>query len=173
MNAAPYAKWLLLPLVAAVIFGLGHFLTLGEVVRYQNNEVYLLRYASIVTPGGGVYGFAPGTRLTVDPTRRPSPDTVFVTDGTHGLAIDPYALTHDPDRARALAVGDQQAQALSAAAIIAEKARIKKAENDAQLSRARDIDRLNAQQRGGLPPPPPPPPTPTPPPPVRATRPIR
>ena len=158
-------KWLWPLLFLAVIFVLSRFLTLEEPVRYTSHEVYLTRYASITTPGG-VYGFAPGTKLTLDPTRRTLPDKVFVTDGTHGMEIEPDALTHDPDRARALAASDQQGQASAAAAVVAEKTHVANAERAAQLSRAHDIEMLNAKQNHVTAPlstPHPPTPTPTPP----------
>ncbi len=144
--AALPIKWLLGPFVIAG-FCIGfHFLSIEAPVRYTNNEVYLTRYASITTPGG-VYGFAPGTKFTVDTARTPVPDKVFVTDGLHELAIEPDALTHNPERARAMSSADQAGQVQSAAAVAAEKAHVSKVERDAQLSRARDIEMLNTEQR--------------------------
>ena len=144
------AKWLWPLPVAAALFAFFHFLPFEEPVRYTNNVVYLTRYASIMTQSG-VFGFPPGTRFTVDPSRHPTPVTVLVTDGTHELAIEPDALTHDPERARELATSDEQLQAVSAAAVTAEKKRVIKAESDAQLSRVRDLDLLNSGQRPGVP----------------------
>lgn len=132
-------------------------------VRYTNNEVYLTRYASITIPGGGIYGFSPGTKFIIDPTRHSLPDKVFVTDGVHQLAIEPDALTRNPERARALASSDQQGQAMSAAAVQAAKSHVSQVERDAQLSRAHDVELMNARQRlGGTPVPPKPVPTPVP-----------
>ena len=119
----------------------------SEPVRYSNENVYLTRYASIVTPSG-VYGFDPGTQLVLQPARRASPGMVCVTDGTHQLEVAPESLTRNPDVARQAANDDHAAQAQAAAGVAAAKAHVVKVENDAQLARARDMDRLNALQRG-------------------------
>ena len=134
--------WLLLILLVA---GGGYYLWYyGLPLRAQTNEVYLTRYASIMTPSG-VYGFAPGTKATLDPTRQVPAGTVAVTDGKHELALDPDALTHNAELAQQYADADQQGQVQAAATAKAAKAHVIQAENQAQLKRAQDMDRLYAK----------------------------
>ena len=68
-------KWLLVLLLVLALGagGVYYYFQLNPPERYSTNEVYLTRYASVVIPGGGVYGFPPGTRLLLDPSRRASP----------------------------------------------------------------------------------------------------
>lgn len=154
-------KWLLLILVIAAACGAYYYYWHpSEPVRYTNNEVYLTRYASIMIPGGGVYGFPPGTKFTIDSSRRPVPGQIFVTDGTHQLAVEPDALTRNPSLAQEAANEDQQYQAQAAAGAAAMKAHVAKVEAEAQAKRAQDIDRMNALQHGAAHSPTPPPPRP-------------
>ena len=60
--------FLLLLLVAGGVYYVPVLSTLAPCALHTD-EVYLTRYASIMTPGG-VYGFAPGTKFTLEPTRR-------------------------------------------------------------------------------------------------------
>ena len=142
-------RWWLL-LVVAVAGAAYYFLYFNPVSRVSTNEVYLKRYASVMTTTG-VYGFPPGTKLTLEPTRQVPPGTVAVTDGTHEIAVEPDALTRNPELAQQLADADQQGQTQAKAGVNAMKAHVSKVESDAQLARARDVERMNELQRKGLP----------------------
>ncbi len=143
-------KWLLvlLLLLALAVGGAYYYFQLSPPERYSGNEVYLTRYASVVIPGGGVYGFPPGTKLLLDSSRRASPGAVAVTDGKHKMDVETDALTRNPKIAQELADADRQGQSQAVAGVAAAKAHVTKVEADAQMARARDIDRLNSKQRG-------------------------
>ena len=141
-------KWLLLVVLLVAAAGAYYYLRVYEPVRYTSNEVYLTRYASVMIPGGGVYGFPPGTKLTIDASRHPVPGRIFVTDGVHQLAVEPDALTRNPHLAEEAASEDSQVQAQAVAGAAVAKAHVAKAEADAQANRAQDIERLNAKQNG-------------------------
>ena len=142
-------KWLLvLVLLALAAGGVYYYFQLYPPQRYSTNEVYLTRYASVVIPGGGVYGFPPGTKLMLDPARRASPGTVAVTDGKHKMDVETDALTRNPKIAQELADADRDGQTQAVVGVAAAKAHVAKVESEAQMARARDMDRLNAKQRG-------------------------
>ena len=153
------ALFLVLALAAG---GAYYYFQLNPPERYSTNEVYLTRYASVVIPGGGVYGFPPGTRLLLDPSRRALPGTVAVTDGTHKMDVETEALTRNPKIAQELADADRQGQTQAVAGVAAAKAHVARVESEAQMARAKDMDRLNARQRGVILPPTPTPATPVP-----------
>ncbi len=112
-------KWLLvLVLVLALAAGGAYYyFQLNPPERYSTNEVYLTRYASVMIPGGGVYGFPPGTKLLLDSSRRASPGTVAVTDGTHKMDVETEALTRNPKIAQELADADRQGQTQAVAGV--------------------------------------------------------
>ena len=159
--------WLALVLLIALAGGAYYYYLYFEVsepVRYSNDDVYLTRYASIVTPSG-VYGFTPGTKLVLEPGRRASPGMVCVSDGKYQLEVAPDALTRNPAVAQQYAEADRNGQTEAVAGVAAMKAHVAKIEADAQAARTRDVERLNAQQRGVIySPTPTPVRTPTPPP---------
>lgn len=145
--------WLILALLLVVGGAASYYylnFEVSEPVLYSNDEVYLTRYASVVMPSG-VYGFSPGTKLLLLPARRASPGMVSVTDGKYNLEVAPDALTRNPAIAQQYADADRSGQKQAAAGVAAEKARVIKVEADAQLARARDIERLNAVQRSAVP----------------------
>ena len=101
-------RWWLLGII--LIAGAAYyFLYFNPISRVSTNEVYLRRYASITLPSG-VYGFPPGTKLTLEPTRPVGPGLVAVTDGSHEMALEPEALTRNAELAQQLAAADQQGQ---------------------------------------------------------------
>ena len=158
-------KWLLVLLVVLALAagGVYYYFQLNPPERYSTNEVYLTRYASVMIPGGGVYGFPPGTKLLLDSSRRASPGMVAVTDGTRRMDVEAEALTRNPKTAQEIADADRQGQTQAVAGVAAAKAHVARVESEAQMARARDVDRLNAKQRGViLPPPTPTPATPVP-----------
>ena len=142
-------RWWLL-VVVAIAGAAYYFLYFNPISRAPTNEVYLKRYASVSLPGG-VYGFPPGTKLTLEPTRPVAPGLVAVTDGTHEIAVEPEALTRNAELAQQIAAEDQQGQVQAKQGVNAMKAHVTQVERDAQLARARDIDRINDLQRKGLP----------------------
>ena len=85
-----------------------------------------------------------------------------VTDGTHKMDVETEALTRNPKIAQELADADRQGQTQAVAGVAAAKAHVAKVESDAQMARAKDIDRLNARQRGVILSPTPTPATPVP-----------
>ena len=142
-------RWWLLGII--LIAGAAYyFLYFNPISRASTNEVYLRRYASITLPSG-VYGFPPGTKLTLEPTRPVGPGLVAVTDGSHEMALEPEALTRNAELAQQLAAADQQGQVQLKADANAMKAHVIQVERDAQLARARDVERMNELQRKGLP----------------------
>lgn len=143
-------KWLLalLLVLALAAGGAYYYFQLNPPERYSTNEVYLTRYVSVAIPGGGVYGYPPGTKLLLDPSRRAAPGTVAVTDGKRKMDVETDALTRNPKIAQELADADRQGQTQAIAGVAAVKAHVTKVEADAQMARARDIERLNAEQRG-------------------------
>ena len=154
-------RFLPILVLAALAGGAYYYFQLNPPVHYATNEVYLTRYASVMTPTG-VYGFPPGTMFSLDSNRHGVPGTVAVTDGRHRLDVATDALTRNPKIAEELAAADQQGQTQAVAGVAAAKQHVAKVEADAQMARARDVDRLNAKQRSIiLPPAPTPTATPT------------
>ena len=140
-------RFLPILVLAGLIGGAYYYFQLNPPVHYSSNEVYLTRYASVMTPTG-VYGFSPGTKFSLDSTRHGVPGTVAVTDGKYRLDVETDALTRNPKVAEELAATDQQGQTQAVAGVAAAKQHVARVESDAQMARARDVDRLNAKQRG-------------------------
>lgn len=110
-----------------------------------HDTFYLLQYVSAKTPTG-VIGFEPGQQVRLVEVRRPT-RTLVVGDGQAQVEVGPELLTNDMDIAALVRQKDQANQTKIAAYVQAEQKAYDNAQRAAAVDTAKDIEKINKQER--------------------------
>ncbi len=110
-----------------------------------HDTFYLLQYVAAKTPTG-VVGFEPGQAVHLVEVHRPT-RTLVVGDGQAQVEVGPDQLTNDMDIAALVRQKDQANQAKIAAYVQAEQKAYDNAQRTAAVDTAKDIEKVNKQER--------------------------
>lgn len=110
-----------------------------------HDTFYLLEYVSAKT-ATGVVGFEPGQEVHLVAVH-PATRTLLVTDGKAQVEVGPDKLTNDQDIAAMVRQKDQANQSKVVAYVQAQQQAYDEAQRSAAVSTAKDIDKINQQQR--------------------------